>query len=284
MKYKYFNDKNIFDEEPSKALKFLYNTIVGRGILKILTLHIISRIVAIFLNLKISVCMIKPFKQKHNIDITKFENKKYKSFNDFFIRRLKNTNFKSEKIDFIATANSKVSCYEISEDLVINIKNSKYSVQELIKDDKIAKEYEEGICLVYRLSPAEYHRYIFCDDGTQKYIKSINGKLHTVNPIIYDKYKVFLENYREVTQLYTNNFGKIIQIEVGALCVGKIVNYDIKKINKYKEKGYFEFGGSTIIQLIKKDRIKIDNQIIENSRNKIETLVNIGEIIGRAII
>ena len=228
--------------------------------------------------------MIKPFIKKHNIDITQFENEKNKSFNDFFTRKLKNTNFKSKKNDFISTANSKISCYEISEDLLINIKGSKYSIQELVKDNKIAKDYKKGTCLIYRLSPADYHRYIFCDNGTQKYIRSIKGKLHTVNPIVYDKYRVFLENYREVTELYTENFGKIIQIEVGALCVGKIVNYNLKKYNKYDEKGYFEFGGSTIIQLIKKDKIKINNQIIENSRNNIETFVNIGEIIGEKIL
>lgn len=283
MKYKYFNDENIYMEKPSKVLTFLYNTIIGRCALKLLTLRIISKIVATFLNLRISTCMISSFVHKNNIDINKFEDKKYKSFNDFFKRKLKNINYKSEEEEFIATANSKVSSYEISNDLLINIKNSKYSIQELIKDVKISKEYEGGTCIIYRLSPAEYHRYIFCDDGTQKHMKSIDGKLHTVNPIIYDKYKVFSENYREVTELYTNNFGKIIQIEVGALCVGKIVNFETERINKYGEKGYFEFGGSTIIQLIQKDKIKINNQIIENSRNNIETLVNVGEIIGSKI-
>ena len=77
--------------------------------------------------------------------------------------------------------------------------------------------------IIYRLSPSDYHRYIFCDNGTQKHIRKINGKLHTVNPIVYDKYKVFTENYREITELDTENFGKILQVEVGALCVGKLL-------------------------------------------------------------
>ena len=283
MKYQLINEKKIYNEESSKVLFFLYNTIIGRFILKFITLRVLSKVIAFFLNSRVSKFMIAKYIKKYNIDIEKCENKTYKSFNDFFIRKLSVNNFKSEKKDFVSTANSKITCYNISEDLLINIKNSTYSIEELIKDKNIAKEYENGICLIYRLNPSNYHRYIFCDDGIQKHIKKINGRLHTVNPIIYGKYKVFTENYREITELYTNNFGNVIQIEIGALCVGRIINYDIKRYSKYDEKGYFEFGGSTIIHLIKKNKVKINKQIIENSKQNIETLVDIGEIIGEKI-
>lgn len=282
MQYRYLNNIEIYEEKPTIILKFLYNTLIGRCILKIVTLNIISNIISKILNSKVSIPMIKKYIKKYSINMEMYENKRYKSFNDFFIRKLKNTKFYSKSGDFIAIASSKISYYEISKELLINVKNSTYSIMELLKDEDIAKEYEGGICLVYRLSPYDYHRYIFCDNGTQKHIKKIKGKLHTVNPIAYGKYKVFSENYREITQLNTENFGEIIQIEVGALCVGKIVNKDIEHYSKYDEKGYFEFGGSTIIQIIKKDKIKIDNQIIENTKNNIETVINIGEVIGKS--
>ena len=280
VKYKYLEKDDIYEEKKSNILAFLYNTVIGRIVLKFLTLNIFSRFVSVILNSRLSKPMIKRYINKYSIDITKFQKEKYKSFNDFFKRKLIDNINESEKDDFIATANSKMSFYEISENLIINIKKSRYELKELIKDEEISREYVGGICLIYRLSPSDYHRYIFCDNGTQEIVKKINGKLHTVNPIIYDKYKVFSENYREVSILKTENFGEIVQIEVGALCVGKIVNLDIEKYQKYDEKGYFEFGGSTIIQLIKKDKVKIDSRIIDNTKNDIETIVDIGEIIG----
>lgn len=283
MKYKNLDDEKIYEEKQSKALIFLYNTAVGRLLLKIVTQRWVSKIAACFMSSRLSKCTIKRYIKKHNINIKECEDKKYKSFNDFFTRKLKEINDVSKEHEFISTANSKTSYYNITNDLLLKVKNSTYSIEELIQDKELANEYKDGICLIYRLSPSNYHRYIFCDDGRQKLLKKINGKLHTVNPIVYDKYKVFSENCREVTQLDTNHFGKIIQIEVGALCIGKIVNHDVEKYNKCDEKGYFEYRGSTIIHLIKKDCVEINQQIIENSKQDIETLVDIGEIIGKKV-
>ena len=81
----------------------------------------------------------------------------------------------------------------------------------------------------------------------------------------------------------TNNFGKVIQIEIGAMLVGKIVNNYNKEFKKLEEKGFFDYGGSTIVQLFKKNVIKIDEEIIENSKNDIETRVEIGMKIGEKI-
>ena len=287
MKYQYLNEKEIYDEKANSSLRFLYNTVIGRIVLKILTTHFVSKVAGAFFNSRLSTPMIKSYIKKYNIDISICEDKKYKSFNEFFKRNLKEgyleNKSKNSKDRFISTANSRITYYEISDDLLINVKNSIYSISELIQDDELAKEYESGICLIYRLSPDNYHRYIFCDDGTQEYLKSIKGKLHTVNPIIYEKnkYKVYTENYREVSILDTEHFGKIIQIEVGAMCVGKIKNHkEIIDFKKYEEKGYFEFGGSTIIQLIEKNKVKINKQIVENSKNDIETYVAIGDVLS----
>ena len=71
----------------------------------------------------------------------------------------------------------------------------------------------------------------------------------------------------------------IFFIEVGALLVGKIHIYQNRTFSKGDEKGYFELGGSTIV-ILTDDKIKIDNDIIENSQNNIETKVEYGERIG----
>ena len=51
------------------------------------------------------------------------------------------------------------------------------------------------------------------------------------------------------------------------------------KYNYWKEKGYFKFGASTIILII--NNVNIDEDILFNSANDIETIVKLGEKIGR---
>ena len=101
-----------------------------------------------------------------------------------------------------------------------------------------------------------------------------------MQPISFKKYKVFHENTREITYLDCKNLGEIAYIEVGALLVGKIVNENKEKFTKGEEKGHFEFGGSTVIMLVNKD-INIDDKILENTKNNIETIVKLGTKIGK---
>ena len=280
MKYKKLNSDIIMIENERKLLNFIYKNFFGRFLLKIITNKWFSKIVGIILNNRISKIYIKKFIKDNNIDIGKYEKENYKSFNDFFKRKLKKINMNSKDTEYISTAEAKLSCYKVTENLILDIKNSKYSIKDLIQDEKLSEKYNGGMCLIYRLTPSNYHRYIYVDDGILNYTKKIKGKLHTVSPIIYDKYQVFTENSREVSLLTLKNFGEIVQIEVGALCVGKINNNKKNKFKKYEEKGFFEFGGSTIIQLIKKEKIIINKEIIQNTNNNIETFVEIGEVIG----
>ena len=62
--------------------------------------------------------------------------------------------------------------------------------------------------------------------------------------------------------------------------VGKIVNDPKKEFTKGEEKGHFEFGGSTIIMLINKD-IEFNKKILENTKKDIETIVKMGDQIGK---
>ena len=281
MKYKYLGKKEIIDVKEDKALTFLYCNVLGRMILKILYNTWVSKFVGFFLNRRVSKIFIKKYVKNHDIDLSLYEDKKYKSFNEFFVRKIKKINKVSNKDCFIANCDCKISVYKIDSDLVLNVKQSKYDIKELIKDEETASLYNDGYAIVYRLEPSNYHRYIYIDDGMLLSHKVIKGKLHTVNPIVYDKYNVFTENTREVSVLQTDNFDKIVQIEVGALCVGKIRNNNCSKFKRYDEKGYFEFGGSTIIHLIKKDVIDIEKEIIDNTMSDIETRVSVGDVIGK---
>ncbi len=271
-------------DNPNKGLSFLYNSAVGRIFLKpIVKNESFSNVVGKFMNSKISKVMIKRFIKNHNINMDDYECKKYNSFNDFFTRKIKLSKRIIDKTPnaFIAPCDAKITCYKIYDDLKFNVKNSVYSVNSIIKNDKLASLYDGGYALVFRLSPEDYHHYLFCDDGVIINNYKIKGMFHTVNPIVYDKYKVFKENTRECTIIKTKRFKTLTYVEVGALLVGKIRN--IKKegtIKKGEEKGYFEYGGSTIVILVQKDVIALDDDIIENSNNGLETYVKYGEKIG----
>ena len=133
--------------------------------------------------------------------------------------------------------------------------------------------------MVYRLCVDDYHRYCFIDNGSVKESRIIKGKLHTVSPLS-KAYKIYKENHRIINVLATDHFGEMIHIEVGALLVGKIVNRDVSKFSKGEEKGYFEPGGSTIVQLFKKDTVRIDEDILNQSLDNTETKVLYGEGVG----
>lgn len=105
-----------------------------------------------------------------------------------------------------------------------------------------------------------------------------------MRPIVLKNYKVYHENSREWTLVQTENFGKVVQIEVGALLVGKINNRAITgPIVRGEEKGMFEFGGSTIILLFQKDTLRIDDAIWNNTADNKETIICCGEIIGKKL-
>ena len=261
-----------------KFLKFLYNTVIGRVLLKVIILPVFSKIGGKFNDLKISTFKINSFIKKNNIDMNEYEEKDYKSFNEFFYRKKKALSFDSDKKAFISPADSKLIVYEISDDLKIKIKQSVYTLSELLDDTTNLKDFKNGNCLVFRLSVNNYHRYCFIDDGTIERSKNIKGKLHTVCSIS-EKHKIYSQNSRVCNYLNTENFGKIIYIEVGALLVGKINNRKIESFSKGEEKGYFELGGSTIV-ILTTDKVKIDNDIIAYTNKGIETKVEYGERIG----
>ena len=285
---KVYDRKNkIYYEEVqscSKCLNFLYNNSFGRFILKILINPIISKINGIYNDSFISKLKIKKFIEKNNIDINDFEKNNYKNFNEFFIRKIKDEKrpLISEGDAFISPADSKLLAYSITDDLKLSIKGSIYTLNELVDNEEDLLEYKNGICLVFRLSIDDYHHYCYPDKGKLVKKKFIKGKLHTVRSVSKD-YKIYKVNQREYSILKTNNFDELIYIEIGALMVGKIVNFNKKQFNKGEEKGYFKLGGSTVVILLKDNVIKIDKDILENSKKDIETRVLYREKIGNKI-
>lgn len=272
----------IVDQSQNHLLKLLYSHLLGRCMLKVLTLPFITHLGGMYMNSFLSKHKIQPFIHKNHIDMNQYDSQDYHSYNDFFTRKIKTGQrpIAQDNHVLIAPADSKLTYYPILEDMHVRIKDSLYSVEELLQSKELAKEYLNGICLIFRLTVDDYHRYCFIDDGTKEKDHYIKGIFHTVNPIANDYYPIYKQNSRSYSLLHTKNFGDVIYMEVGAMMVGKIVNHELESFHKGDEKGYFEFGGSTIVIFLKKDIVAIDEDIIKNSMTHDETRVLMGEKIG----
>lgn len=272
--------KKEIEYTPGVLVSFLYNNVVGRMILKLLTNRVFANLGACFMNSRLSKFMMNSKIREYNIDMSKFIDKEYKSYNDFFTRRIKKLKYDNNSNSFISPCDSKLMILRLDKETKFKIKDSIYNVNEII-NDSIVNEYMNGYALIFRLDVNDYHRYSYIDNGTRSDFKYIKGELHTVQPIVYDKVKVFHRNSREWCVLHTDNFDDVIMMEVGALLVGKINNDKNKvKFKKCDEKGYFSFGGSTIVLFVKENIVSFDEDILENSKKGKETIVSCGERIG----
>lgn len=277
----YDSPKKFFSQD--NMLKILYDTVFGRCILKILTMPVLSEVVGKFMDSELSKPLIKPFIRKNNINLSEYYTDNINSYNDFFTRKIRPEmrNIDRNPESLISPCDSKLSVYNINPDSVFRIKGSDYSIYDMIKNPELAKKFEGGICLVFRLEVTDYHRYCYFDSGRKSNNVHIKGILHTVNPIAFRRYNVYRQNSREYTLLHTENFGDAVQIEVGAMMVGKIQNHHGKcRFSRGQEKGMFLFGGSTIVLLLQKDKALIDDDIVRNTKNGFETIVKYGEKIG----
>ncbi len=266
------------------SLRFLYNTAVGRLLLRPLICKPVSAIAGWFMDRRISSWFIKGFIKSNKIDMSNYEERKFRSFNDFFTRGLKDgaRPIADGEDIFLSPADARLSVYDIAPERYFTVKGVDYTVADLMENTDLAKNFNGGKCLIFRLAVDNYHRYGWCADGKALSPVSIKGKYHTVQPIAMRRYPIFRENAREYTVIETEKFGTVVQIEVGAMMVGRIVNYDKNGCNAKKgaEKGKFEFGGSTVVVLLEKDRVKLDDEFIENTKNELETNVKYGEKIG----
>lgn len=264
-------------------LTYLYHTCIGRLLLKVLTFPPLSRLVGCFLDTRASRLLIPGFIRRNNLDLSDYIREDWSSFNAFFTRRIKP---ETRPIDdtpeaFIAPCDGLLRAYPIRKGLVLSVKDKPCTVEQLLQNRRLAGKFEGGTCLVFRLTPSHYHRYSYPDDGRKTRNCFIPGVLHTVQPAATETVPVYGINAREFTLLQTDHFGPVLFMEVGAMFVGRICNYmDAGTIHRGEEKGRFEFGGSTIILLLQKDRIQLREDILAASAEGKETPVRLGERIN----
>ena len=267
-----------------RMLEFLYKTIPGRQILKILVCPAVSRFAGRILDSGISTCLIRPFIKSAGIDMSEYEKQTYHSFNEFFTRKIKKSKRPVEMSGdyLISPCDGAALVLPMDENCVFHIKKSEYTAARLLRSRRLAEKYKGGTAVVLRLAVHDYHRYCYVDDGIITQYRTIPGIFHTVQPLANDYYPVYHENTREYCTLHSENFKDIIVMEVGALLVGRIVNDKSRgMVKRGEEKGRFEYGGSTIVLLFEKDTVNWKEELIRNSSMGQETPVKMGEILGK---
>lgn len=259
-----------------KLLSFLYTNIFGRMLLKPLIQPQVSKLAGRYLSSAHSKWLISKFIERNEINMDIYEECDYSSFNDFFTRKIKpDCRPVPEDLDvLISPCDCLATVYPIQENTTFSIKNTEYTLRSLLRSPRLAKRFCGGYAYVLRLTVEDYHRYLYSVSGKQSKNYHIDGTYHTVNPIANDYLPIYKENTREYTVIHSKEFGDVLQMEVGALLVGKISNHKQSTVvTRGEEKGFFEYGGSTIVVLTQKGRVTPRSDLLTNSKNGYETKV-----------
>jgi len=226
-----------------------------------------------------------------NIDMGDFEEPSggFQTFNQWFTRNLKPgvRPFDPDPLVFSSPADSRLTVIpELRETTAIPVKGTSFLIEDLLRiPAEQAAGFRGGAALIFRLCPADYHRYHFPADGQTITTKTISGRYDSVNPIaVAAGIPVFTENRRVVTHLSLDAFGPTAFVEVGAFGVGGIIDtHGEGPFEKRDEKGYFRYGASTLVLVLEPGRLKIDQDLIENSAKGMEILVRTGETLGHSL-
>lgn len=269
--------------------KDLISRMIGTPLLHtLIKTSVLAKLYGWWQSLPITQKKIQPFIEAFHVDVSEFAEPldSFCSFNDFFIRRLKPEARPMAAGDDVAVipADGRYYFYENIElcDGFI-VKGQKFSLSDLLQDDALAKKYASGSMVIARLCPSDYHRFHFPCAGIPSMSHLINGWLYSVNPIaIKQNISVFVQNKRTLCEIETPSFGKVIYMDIGATFVGSIhQTYTPNQLcAKGSEKGYFSFGGSSLILLFPPNTIIFEPDLLAATEQGLEIRCLLGQIMG----
>ncbi|NBB79969.1 MAG: phosphatidylserine decarboxylase [Verrucomicrobia bacterium] len=230
---------------------------------------------------------IQPFLERYGVDAEEFADsvESYKSFNEFFYRRLKPA---ARPVD--SSPDSAVFPADGRHLAVANIdtpgrfylKGQAFDRIRFIGDPALAGDFEGGSLLISRLCPVDYHRYHFPVSGQAGAVQRLPGSLRSVSPLaLRRRLSILWENRRARTVLESAEFGKVLVMEIGATCVGGMhATYQPGPVEKGSEKGYFSFGGSCVATVFQRGAIELDADLLEQAAQGREVYAKMGERCG----
>lgn len=234
---------------------------------------------------------IAPFLEEYELDPREFVLKpeEFANFNEFFFRRLKPA---ARPIDaspssIVFPADGRHLCIpDLARSDGLFVKGEMFDLATLLADNELTREFEHGSLLLSRLCPIDYHRFHFAVDGIPGPTRLINGPLFSVNPLaLYQNIQILAQNKRTLTSIETERCGRVLQLEIGATCVGGICQTYTpgSPMRKGDEKGYFRFGGSSTITIFPAGRVCFDEDLVQHSAEHRELYARIGDHLGKII-
>ena len=177
----------------------------------------------------VTTWIIQGFMKLYKIDLSeaKLENAKdYKTFNDFFARKLKED---ARPIDdavnsIVMPADGVISQFgTIQDNLLLQAKGHYYSLESLLAcHSDMIKFFKHGSYATTYLSPKNYHRFHMPCDGVLREMIYVPGSLFSVSQATTECIpNIFARNERVIC-LFETDLGPMAQILVGATIVGSI--------------------------------------------------------------
>ncbi len=282
-----------YDMHQQKSVAAIYGKWYSRPLLSILTQYKWPSIIAgMFADSQLSSYFIPGFIKKYALNDSHFLQpvEEFKTFNDFFRRKLKpeaRPIFPGDNA-IISPADGAVLIIPVlHQDLSFPIKGITLSLEKLLQNNNLAEEFKDGTAVIIRLAPWDYHRLHFPVSGIPSKHTIIHGDYQSVHPYVYRCGIQPLEiNERHVILYETDQVGKMAIIPVGALFVGSITHTYTPnhRHNKGDEIGYFSFGGSTVVLLFQKNTIIIPDHVMQNSAQGNETPIKMGALLAESTI
>jgi phosphatidylserine decarboxylase len=245
--------------------------------------------------------VIKAFAKKYNVDMSeaKKENfSNYESFNQFFIRELKDD---ARKINENPTAlclpaDGRVSQIgHIDDERLLQAKGHFFSLSDLLAgDEELVNTFKNGEFATIYLSPRDYHRVHMPCDATLRKMIYVPGDLFSVNPFLAEHVPNLFARNERVICVFDTAFGPMVQILVGATITASmstvwagVINPprtgEVKvwtyqgdstiKLTKGQEMGAFQLG-STVINLFPANSVTLAEHL------EVDVPVRMGEILA----
>ncbi|KAF4973219.1 hypothetical protein FSARC_424 [Fusarium sarcochroum] len=235
---------------------------------------------------------IEKFIAFHGLDMSEvlLQLEEFNNFNEFFYRALKPDARPCSAPDNQHIIVSPADCRSvvfnsISVATKIWVKGREFNMKRLLGDayPEDVSRFEGGALGIFRLAPQDYHRFHIPVDGVMGKPKMIEGEYYTVNPMaIRSALDVYGENVRVLVPIDSEQHGRVMVICVGAMMVGStvITRNEGEQVHRAEELGYFKFGGSTILLLFEPGRMVFDDDLVDNGKDALETLVRVGMSVG----
>jgi phosphatidylserine decarboxylase len=243
-------------------------------------------LVSAYQNSRLSARKIKPFIEKHKIDMSEFEPGPYRTYAEFFERPFRPgvRKFPDDPSRMGAFAEARYFAWETVEPLqVFPIKGHSLAAEQLLGNAQRASHFGGGPVILARLAPIDYHHLHYPDDGVTLENERLGKRLWTVNPnALQNQPDLLFRNERKVQILQTKNFGRLGFVEIGALSVGRIVQKHAvdRPFNRGQQKSVFRFGGSAVVVFGQRGAWRPSDDILQKTSEGIETLVRLGDEIA----